>query len=321
MPQKTPAFWYEKPGLLSTLLTPISWLYQTGHVINQNINPAPYKSTIPVICIGNAIAGGSGKTPTVIALHKLIKENQIAQNPAFLSRGYGGNIKSATIVDLNKHTIDDVGDEALLLATQGTTIVSPNRAEGAKLAESLKADLIIMDDGLLNKSLEKNITFLTIDRNMDFGNGRTIPAGPLREPLSKILPKTDAVICIGRPLQSDKPVIETELTPKTKLDASQKYIGFSGIAYPKKFKKTLEDNNITLENWYEFSDHHVFTPKELEKLTTEAQNKNATLITTEKDHVRLPAAYKDKIPSFSVEISIKSPETVSAFIKNRLQSA
>ena len=319
MPVKTPSFWYKPTGALSLLLTPVSWLYQIGHNINQALVTNTYQSSIPVICIGNAIAGGGGKTPTTIALVKLLKENGIARHPVILTRGYGANVTKATIVKITKHTANDVGDEALLLARSATTIVSPNRADGAKLAEQENADLIVMDDGLFHKKLEKTLTFLVIDRQIDFGNGKTIPAGPLREPLSKVLPKTNAVICIGRPLQSDKQVFEAALETTKAIDKSKNYVAFTGIAYPEKFKNTLNENNVNIVGWHEFPDHHGFNMQEIDKLKQEAKEKNAILITTEKDYVRLSSEMAKGVIPIPVEISIKDPENLVSYIKDNLK--
>lgn len=153
MPLKTPSFWYGSNSIAAYALTPLSWLYQLGHSLNQALKPAPYHSKIPVICIGNAVAGGSGKTPTVISLVQLLKQQGVIKNPFILTRGYGGSITNPTLVDPSKRTVNDVGDEALLLARHAPTIIAANRADGAKYAEENKADLIIMDDGLQNNSL------------------------------------------------------------------------------------------------------------------------------------------------------------------------
>lgn len=321
MPLKTPAFWYRPSGFLAHTLTPAAWLYQAGHNLNQAIKTKPYKSSLPVICVGNAIAGGSGKTPTVITLINLLKQQGIASNPAVLTRGYGGTIKKATIVKPDQHTAKDVGDEPLLLAKHAMTIISPDRAEGARLAEQNKANFIIMDDGLTNQSLNKTINLLVVDRQMDFGNCKTIPAGPLREPLSKILPKTDAVICIGEPFHSDKEVFEVTLETAGTIDTSKEYIAFTGIAFPEKFRNTLDGAGAKISGWHTFADHHNFTDSELTRLQSEAKEKNSTLITTEKDHARLPDSFKKEIETLPVEIKLKTPENLITFIQERLKPA
>ncbi|HPD83237.1 MAG: tetraacyldisaccharide 4'-kinase [Alphaproteobacteria bacterium] len=312
---KTPKFWHKRMSILSILLIPLSWLYRLGHVINMKRQPPPYHAKIPVICIGNAIAGGSGKTPSVIALVKLIKENNIAQNPFILTRGYGRKTKTPILVDLNKHHANDVGDEALLLGQHSPTIVSSNRADGAKLAEEIGADIIIMDDGLQNNHLHKNINFLVVDRQIDFGNNRVLPAGPLREPLSSILPKIHAILCIGRPFHSDKAVFQSFILPQDGLDLNKNYVAFAGLGYPEKFKNTLLDLKAKLVGWHTFPDHHSYSEQELEDMQDDALNKQAVLITTEKDYARLPESWKKKIINFPIELQFKSPNDIVQFLE------
>lgn len=315
---KTPSFWFQKPGLLSTVLTPVSWLYQAGHMINQSLQGKAYKASIPVLCVGNAIAGGGGKTPVTIALVDLIKENGIYKNPFILTRGYGRKNNEALLVNIKKHNSEDVGDEPLLLAQHAPTIVSADRSEGARLAEKYGADVIIMDDGLLNQSLHKDLTFLVIDRQIDFGNNKTIPAGPLREPLSKILPKADAVITIGRAFDAaDQPVFESALIADKKPDTGTSYVAFAGLAIPDKFKNTLLDLNYNVTAWHPFPDHHPYSPSDIEMLkATEGQ-----LITTEKDYVRLPEDFKEKVETLPVTIQFKDTNNISKFIETHLKDA
>jgi tetraacyldisaccharide 4'-kinase len=316
MPFKTPSFWFQKSGILSALLVPVSWLYQAGHIINQKLAPAPYKSSLPVICVGNAIAGGGGKTPTVIALKKILKN----YNAVVLTRGYGGTISEATLVDAEKHSVKNVGDEALLISRHLPVIVCHNRADGAKLAERNNFDLIIMDDGLQNNSLVKTVTLLVIDRQIDFGNGKMIPAGPLREPLAKVLNKSDAVICIGRPLQSDLPVFEAMIEPQGNFDISKNYIAFAGLGIPEKFKNSLLDLNAKLVGWQPYADHHTYNKDDIKKLQQQAILKNAVLITTEKDHLRLPRDVANDVQTLPIKLKFTSPQTLADFITTKINS-
>lgn len=318
MPLKTPKFWHTRMSIISISLIPLSWLYRFGHWVNMKCQNAPYRSDVPVICVGNAIAGGSGKTPTVVTLLKIIKENNIAKTPYIISRGYGGNCNTPLVVDLKSHTTQDVGDEALLLAQHAPTITAKNRALGAKLAEEKGADLILMDDGLQSKHLQKDINFLVIDRQIDFGNNRIIPAGPLREPLAHVLDKTDAILCIGRAFHSDLPVFEGAVKPQSDIDHSKSYIAFAGLGYPEKFKNTLLDLGVNLVAWFPFADHHNYTGKELEDLYDLALNKNATLVTTEKDYKRLSKEWQEKIEYLPITLEFKDVEKLSIFIKERV---
>ncbi len=174
-----------------------------------------------------------------------------------------------------------------------------------------------MDDGLLNNALHKDITFLVIDRAVDFGNGKTIPAGPLREPLSRILPKSDAVICIGAPLHSDKPVFEASITPDA-FDTTQKYIAFAGLGRPEKFLNTLKELNADIVGWHEFADHHAYNADEINDLLKQAKDKNATLITTEKDLIRLPTNLKSQVQALPITLNFSNKNTLTDFLKESL---
>jgi len=319
MPAKTPDFWYKQAGLYAYALTPVSWLYRIGFFLAQRLKSKPYNSPIPVICIGNAVAGGSGKTPTAIALMHLVKENNLAQNPVFLTRGYGGSSKAVPlVVEIEHYDVEQAGDEAYLLAKKATTIVSANRADGARKAEELKADLIIMDDGLFNNSLHKDIQFLVIDRAVDFGNRKILPAGPLRAPLTYTLPKTDAVITIGTPLASDKPVFEGSIIPQER-NLSGDYIAFSGLGRPEKFLDSLTKLGADVVGWHPLPDHHAFTNTEIEQLIEEATAKNATLITTEKDYVRISNEFKDKIKTLPIMLLFNNGNDIANYLKASLK--
>lgn len=317
----TPKFWYKKRGIAAYTLLPLSWLYQWAHKINQRRKSDCYTADIPVICVGNAVAGGGGKTPTVIALVQLIKSHKLAQNPYIISRGYGGGINHAHIVDLLKDTANDVGDEPLLLAQHAPIIVGKDRRSSIKLAQNKGADLIIMDDGFFNNSIYKNIKFLVIDRNMDFGNGLTLPAGPLREALKSILPKTDSIITIGPKFQSDLPVFESDIVITSTNAEKQNYIAFCGIGFPEKFKATLYKAGYNLKDWYEFADHHAYTQDEIKKLLSLAKEEKCRLITTAKDYVKIPAHYKEMIDVLDIEINFKDEAAVSSYLKKALHQS
>ncbi len=316
----TPKFWYKKRGIVAYSLMPIAWLYQLIHKISQQFKGDPYKADIPVICIGNAVAGGGGKTPTVMAIIKLIQNQKIAQNPYIISRGYRAKINQSHIVDLSKDTANDVGDEPLLLAQHAPVIIGKNREVSIKMAQENKADLIIMDDGFFNSSIYKNIKILVIDRNMDFGNGLTLPAGPLREPLKSILPKTDCIVTIGPKFQSDLPVFKSDISiSSTHLD-KENYIAFCGIGFPEKFKSTLYKAGFELKGWHEFADHHAYTQQEIKDLLTLAKQQSCRLITTAKDYVKIPAQYKEMIDVLEIELKFKEDTALSSCLKKIVHS-
>ena len=328
MPIKTPAFWYRPfesgAPLIEQILSPLSTLYHFGH----RLNLARYttrKVPIPVICVGNVTAGGSGKTPTTIALHKLIKENKIFQTPYFLSRGYGGTSKTHSRCIEDHDAAHDTGDEPLLLAKHSKTIISVNRYDGAKLAHDLGADCILMDDGFQNPGLYKDISCLVIDGETGFGNGKLLPAGPLREPPSDAFERADAIIMIGKDKRNIQksiptflPVFHAHIKPSSldSIDISSPYIAFCGLGRPEKFRDTLIGHNMNIIDFHSFSDHHSYTSKDIEKLIEKAKKKNARLITTEKDYQRIPEQCRQHVTYLSIELVWENEEAILAFFKN-----
>ena len=325
---KTPSFWYKSsPTLLAQLLLPLSSIYKKMSAQHQ----ARAKSLhldIPVICIGNFVAGGSGKTPVAIALKNLIAQHSVFQSPAFLTRGYGGEVQGPEIVSPQSPDPEMWGDEALLLAHHAPTIVAKDRAAGGQYAQDTGSDLVILDDGLQNYSLVKDISFCVIDGLSGFGNKQLLPAGPLREPLERGFEKIDACILIGEDTRSIRqdipphiPVFSARLLPTNlgDLPASVPYLAFCGIGIPEKFKKTLEDNQFHLIDFRSFPDHHPYSRDDLSELVQSALNQNARLLTTEKDYVRIPEFHqKSMIDVLSVEVVFDSPADVVNFIKGKL---
>ncbi len=319
---RTPAFWYKKPGLISGLLSPLAGLYLAGHRLNQPKAP-PKTVSIPVICIGNVTAGGTGKTPASLALYQLLTNKNLFFSPFFLTRGYGGIIKGPERVNPNGPA-SMWGDETLLLADTASTIISANRYDGAKLAKSLGADLIIMDDGFQNKTLQKTLTFLTINGKQGFGNGKLLPAGPLREPIEDALQKADAFILVGDDesgvrdrLPQNKPVFKAFIKPLegSEIEPDRTYYGFCGIAHPDRFKKTLEDNGYKLSGFKAFPDHYDYSNRDLDKLLKRADKNNAILITTEKDMMRIDTpAMREQITYLPVHMAFEQPAALIDYI-------
>lgn len=322
---KAPKFWSSKSPVSAALL-PFSYLYLVAHKLHQK-SKKPYKASCPVLCVGNAVVGGSGKTPTVLALLDVVKDLGLAKNPYVLTRGYGGTLSGAVQVDHNKHRVSDVGDEALILARKAPVIKSPDRAEGAKLAEKLGADMIIMDDGLQNPGLHKDIKVLVVDSTFGFGNERLLPAGPLRSPLRHTLETVDLLLTIGKrtdnvsmfSLDEQAPMLWAYLDTDETIDLTKKYIAFAGIGHPEKFKRTLERHGANILSWHEFPDHYTFSTADLETLKTEAQKKGAELITTEKDYMRIPGAYKKYVRPLPVTLVFEEREELEVFLKQKLE--
>lgn len=323
---KTPSFWYTSQGfsLSSALLSPLSALYARGAKFHRD-HSTPLPVASPVICLGNLVAGGSGKTPTAIALMNLLRDNHVFLSPAFVTRGYKGEIIGPELVD-SSHNDIFWGDEAILLSRHGPTFVSANRYEGADHAVFNGADAVILDDGLQNYDLKKDISFAVIDGLMGFGNGKVIPSGPLRQPLRDGFDRTDAFILIGEDTRNilsqipeNKPVFRATMQVRQPLSLpSTPYIAFCGIGFPEKFKATIESQSIDCIGFHAFGDHHQYTMDDMTRLIEEALDKKARLLTTEKDFVRLPDFNKKSmIDTLPIEIVFESPDSLLDFIRTR----
>jgi tetraacyldisaccharide 4'-kinase len=190
---ETPSWWYRDKGAVASTLAPLGALY--GRIAEARaLRVTPYRSRLPVICIGNFTAGGGGKTPTAIAVARLLKE--LGAKPCFLTRGYGGASKVATFVSEGMSAAE-VGDEPLLLAEHAPTMVSADRVASAKAIEQSDASVIVMDDGFQNPSLVKDLSLIVVNAASGIGNGLMMPAGPLRAPLDIQIARADALLIIG----------------------------------------------------------------------------------------------------------------------------
>jgi tetraacyldisaccharide 4'-kinase len=296
MPLETPFWWYRKKGVLAWALSPLGNLY--GRMAEARAaRVETYRSKLPVICIGNFTAGGGGKTPTAIAIAALLEE--LGAKPAFLTRGYGGTSEGPVLVAKGM-SAEEVGDEPLLLAEAAPTIVSADRAAGAKAIEATDADVIVMDDGFQNRGLAKDLSLIVADAGSGIGNGLVMPAGPLRAPLQPQMARADALVAIGDGGKA-KPMIEAfarqgKSVLKARMEPRQDrrwlsvlpVIGFAGIARPSKFFDTLRNNGARLIDARAYRDHYRYSERQARSLLKEAKDYNAMLVTTEKDWVRLP---------------------------------
>jgi tetraacyldisaccharide 4'-kinase len=310
-----PGWWYgSRPSdrLKAALLAPAAWAY--GAAAEARFALAkPYRSHRPVICIGNFTAGGAGKTPLALEIARLIKA--LGHEPAFLTRGYGGRIEGPYWVKPDADGAGDVGDEALLLARAAPTIVARNRPLGAQAIEAAGAGVIIMDDGFQNPSLEKDLALIVVDATAGIGNGRVLPAGPLRAPLASQMRRASAVVCIGdgapalSGLPAAMPILRARIVPRDDASwlRSTAVLAYSGIGRPGKFFATLEELGARIVESVPFPDHHTFTEDEARDLIARAAWREATLVTTEKDWVRIGAATPDlaKLKAESRTLPIK----------------
>ncbi|MGE3530026.1 MAG: tetraacyldisaccharide 4'-kinase [Methyloceanibacter sp.] len=334
MPLEAPFWWYRKKGALASALAPLGRVY--GRIAERRFaGVTPYRSSLPVICIGNFTAGGGGKTPTAIAIASLLKA--LGAKPAFLTRGYGGTSKGPVLVAKGR-SAEEVGDEPLLLAEAAPTMVAADRVAGAKAIEATEADVIVMDDGFQNPSLEKDLSLVVVDAGVGVGNGLVMPAGPLRAPLSEQMARADALIVIGdggraAPVietfaRQGRPALKARMVPR--LDKRWltvlPVIGFAGIARPSKFFDTLRGNGARLIDARAYRDHYRYSERQARSLLKEAKDYNAMLVTTEKDWVRLPdddgsdaAELKHRSRPFAITIEFDDAAAVKELLEAALR--
>lgn len=309
---KAPAFWQENnSGLMGQLLRPLGWLYGVGAQMNQS-SASPVEVPVPVLCIGNVVAGGAGKTPVALDIGQRLVAAGLGIE--YLSRGYGGSFKGPHLVQVDDDTADQVGDEPLLLARTARTWVAKDRIKGAFAMVEAGAGAIVMDDGLQNPSLYKNMALLVIDGTYGIGNGRVMPAGPLREPLDQALKKVQAVVIMGddragvadqvRQLAPEMEILSASVQPRPdgpKI-AGKRVHAFAGIARPEKLFDTVRGLGGELVQTTAFADHHVYGDAELQSLVDAAVADQALLLTTEKDHVRLDLRWQAQIKALGISI-------------------
>jgi tetraacyldisaccharide 4'-kinase len=293
---REPSFWWREPGIASLALAPLAAIY--GAVAGARLARSGARARVPVVCIGNPTVGGAGKTPAALAVAGMLAA--AGERPVFLSRGYGGTLAGPVQVDPSRHRAADVGDEPLLLARAGPTIVARRRVAGASMAVAIGASVIVMDDGFQNPSLAKDFAVLVVDGRRAIGNGRVIPAGPLRAPLDAQLARADAMVVVGTsPLSGgvvadacarDVALFHARLQPDAGVIAAlagARVLAFAGIGDPPKFFATLAEAGVTIAAARGFPDHHRFTRAEAQALCEEADRARLTLVTTEKDLARL----------------------------------
>lgn len=321
---KTPKFWTKK-NLVALLLLPLSALYLVGFWLTK-IFSRPQKLSKPVICIGNLIAGGSGKTPTAIAVGKILREMDV--DFAFLSRGYmNDGSKFLLLRDHDNNKAEQAGDEPLLLVATAPTFVAKDRLFGARQIEAMKKfTAILLDDGMQCNKLVRDFTILVVDGKIGFGNEFLIPAGPMREPLCSGLKKTDLVVLIGEAdedLQkklAGKKIVRAKILPTnlTKF-RGKKLLAFCGLAYPQKFFSLLEQQGLDVDETRGFSDHYNYQIHDLENLYQLAKEKNLELVTTKKDWVKFPKIFQEKISYLDVELVFEDESELRAALTKILK--
>lgn len=325
---RPPAFWDNPDHPLARLLAPVGHLY--GSRVADRMDRAGQRSACPVICVGNFTLGGAGKTPTALAVAAMLRG--IGADPAFLTRGYGGRLAGPIVVDPSRHGAGEVGDEPLLLARSARTILARDRPAGAKLCEALGAAVVVMDDGLQNPSLTKDLALVVVDAGGGVGNGLPFPAGPLRAPLSRQWRNVHGIVLIGdgergetvagEAASRDLPVHRARLIPLAPACVlGRPVFAFAGIGRPQKFFDTLVQAGADLVGTRTFPDHHAYRPGDLAGLRAWAEASDAILVTTEKDLVRLPADFAAGVTALAVTLVFEDGTALLAQLRRAVSSA
>ncbi|MDB5641972.1 MAG: tetraacyldisaccharide 4-kinase [Hyphomicrobiales bacterium] len=323
---RAPAFWQRgTPGAWARLLQPLSMIY--GAISGRRMARPGVHATAPILCIGNFTAGGAGKTPAALAIARILRD--MGEAPAFLSRGFGGGLSSdePLQVDPSLHEAADVGDEPLLLARRAPAFICTDRVAGAEAAARAGASIVVMDDGLQNPSLHKDLALALVDGVTGIGNGLCLPAGPLRAPMSAQWPRTDAVVIVGAgaagarvaemALSMGRDALHAELAP---VDGERlrgrRVFAFAGIGRPEKFFETLRGCGAELVGVRAFDDHQIFEPEDLRLLAADAKAARAeVLVTTEKDATRIAPGALPGLDVLKVEMKFADEAALRALLR------
>jgi tetraacyldisaccharide 4'-kinase len=304
---------------LPRLLAPAAVIY--ARATARRVARPGWRAPVPVVCVGNATAGGAGKTTVALDLGRRLAARGL--NAQFLLRGYGGALAGPLAVDPARHDSKAVGDEALLLAAARPTWISGDRARGGQAMVAAGAQAIVMDDGLQNPGLVKDLSLLVVDGGFGFGNGRVIPAGPLREPVAEAAKRCRAAVLIGEDesgaaaqLPAGLPVLRARLKPgpEAALLAGKPVFAFCGIASPRKFFATLQEAGAVLAGRKAFADHYPFDNDDLRELLAEAESLRATPVTTRKDFVRIPDSFRQQVTVVSVALEWEDPSAIETLL-------
>ncbi len=324
---RTPGFWYAKRGAAAAMLWPLSLLWGTGAALRR-WRSIPVKVPVPVLCVGNLVAGGAGKTPVVMDLVTRLRTRGVVA--ASLSRGHGGRLAGPLPVDPVHHTAREVGDEPLLLSRHHPAWIGRDRVAAASAMAAAGIQAIILDDGFQNPALHKDLSLIVVDGRDGFGNGLVMPAGPLREPVADGLARASAIVVMGegpglaaaRAVPGGLPVPTARLVPDAAAAArlcGRRVLAFAGIGTPAKFFATLRAIGAQVVAERGFADHHPYRPADLDGLARQAMAADALLVTTEKDAMRLPPNWADKVDTLPVTLYWDDPTGIEALLDRLME--
>lgn len=336
MNRRAPAFWWRtRRSASAQLLRPVARVWSAAARWRM-AKPASFRPPLPVVCVGNFVVGGAGKTPTAIALARMVRGKGL--RPGLLAYGYGARARRPILVDPATHGVDDVGDEGLLLAAAGTTVVCNDRLAGARRLAEEPIDVLIMDDGFQNPAIERDLSIVVVDAAIGIGNGLAIPAGPLRAPLKPQMLRADALLVVGDGAAADpviraaaragRAVLRARIRP-THVKGWRKdpILAFAGIGHPEKFFATLAETKAPVAKTLSFPDHYTFSEIDAEKLLQLADADKLRLVTTEKDMMRLVgregalAKLRERTEPFHVFLEFENPKAVSDMLDEAISEA
>jgi tetraacyldisaccharide 4'-kinase len=322
----TPKFWNEK-NLLANILIPLSVLYFLIVRTSKLFEKSETKFKFFSIFVGNVVAGGAGKTPTVCAIAKIIKNKFPDKKLCVISKGYGGGISKPTLINPQTHTAYDAGDEPIIISKYCDVIVANNRFQACKFADENNYEIVIFDDGIHDARIHKDISLMVIDGKYGFGNGLVMPAGPLRDRADIAMKKATHIVLISRDeknilkklelRKSLKPVFNSHITNITNHDKSRAYLAFAGLARPEKFFQSLQTNlGLNIQDTVEFPDHYYYNNDDLNYIKKRADKNNLKILTTEKDFVKLPEAFQKEVGCVKIELEFDDNSLLECIIKS-----
>lgn len=322
---RAPDFWWTpQGGVAAALLEPAARAYQAVAALRAG-TVRPWRAGVPVLCVGNLVVGGAGKTPVALDIAARLAARGAV--PHFLSRGYGGRLAGPVRVEPGRHTFAEVGDEPLLLADRAPTWVASDRAAGARAAVAAGAGAIVMDDGFQNPSLAKDVSLVVVDGGRGFGNGRSLPAGPLRESLASGLARADVVVLMGEDkvgaaqtiaaVRPGLPILRARTVPGPELAelAGKSVVAFAGIGDPRKFFATLRAARCEMRGEVAFADHHPYSAADLAGLSERARVTGSLLATTAKDARRLPAGAVKDVRVLTIGVEWEDEAALETFLE------